>query len=347
MPRYTAAEVAQKIGGTVTGDPEVALSGFAAADGARPGDLTFAENETYFQRAAASAASAILVAEDHPPAGKTLIRVPNARVGFAQVLPLFFPDPVFPPGVHLSAVVAATAEIDPAAHVGPLCCVGDRVRIGPRAVLHSGVHVGDDCQIGEGAHLMPRVTLYPRTICGKRVRIHAGAVIGADGFGYVFDQGAHRKIPQVGHVVLHDDVEIGANTTIDRAALGSTVVGKGVKIDNLVQVAHNVVIGEHSILVAQVGIAGSTKIGNYVTIAGQAAVAGHLRIGDRAIIMAQAGVMNHVPEGEKWLGAPAQPHVVMKRQWLAIARVPDLLRRVQELERRLGMGAAPAKPDEA
>ena len=157
--------------------------------------------------------------------------------------------------------------------------------------------------------------------------------MGADGFGYVFDAGAHRKVPQVGQVVLHDDVELGANVTIDRAALGATVIGKGTKIDNLVQIAHNVSIGEHCIVVAQVGIAGSTKIGNYVTIAGQVGIAGHLRIGDKVTIAAQSGVMNHVPEGQKWLGSPAQPDRVMKRQFIAVERLPDLFRRVQDLER--------------
>jgi UDP-3-O-[3-hydroxymyristoyl] glucosamine N-acyltransferase len=191
--------------------------------------------------------------------------------------------------------------------------------------------------------LHPNVTLYPRSTLGKRVRIHAGSVIGADGFGYVFDKGEHRKVPQVGQVIIHDDVEVGANVTIDRAALGATVIGRGTKIDNLVQIAHNVTIGEHCILVAQVGIAGSTKIGNYVTIAGQVGVAGHLRIADRVTIAAQSGVMHAIPEGQKWMGSPAGPDRVMKRQYLAMERLPELLRRVQELERRLGEAAPPEK----
>ena len=344
MATFTAAQVAERLGGQVVGHPEVELQGFAAADSAKPGDLTFAENETYFHRADHSAASAILVTGEHTSSsGKTLIRVANARTAFAQVLPLFFPEPVFPPGRHPSAVVADSAIVDPSAHIGPGCVVGERVRIGPGAVLQAQDFVGDDSVVGENVRLFPQVTLYPRSLLGRRVRVHSGTVIGADGFGYVFDQGQHRKVPQVGQVILHDDVEIGANVTIDRAALGATVIGKGTKIDNLVQIAHNVTIGEHCIVVAQVGIAGSTKIGNYTTIAGQVGIAGHLRIGDQVTIAAQSGVMNHIPEGQKWMGTPAQPDRVMKRQWLASERLPELLRRVGELERQLAeRGGTPA-----
>lgn len=340
MPTFTAAAIAEKVAGRVIGDPQTLIQGFAPADGARPGDLTFAENESYFGRADQSAATAVLVAGDFTSAsGKVLIRVDNARVAFALVLPLFFPEPQYAPGVHPSAVVAESAKVDPSAHIGPHCVVGERARIGPDVVLIGRVSVGDDSVLGDGCRLFPNVTLYPRTSLGRRVRIHSGSVIGADGFGYVFDRGEHRKVPQVGQVVIHDDVEIGANVTIDRAALGATVIGRGTKIDNLVQIAHNVTIGEHCILVAQVGIAGSTKIGNYVTIAGQVGLAGHLRIGDRATIAAQSGVMHNVPEGQKWMGSPAAPDRLIKRQYLAMERLPELLRRVNELERRAGGGS--------
>lgn len=348
MPQFSCSQLATRLGGTVAGDSGLILSGFAPADSAKPGDLTFAENDTYFTRADQSAAAAILVSGDYTSTtGKTLIRVSNARTAFAQILPLFFPEPEFAPGIHPSAVVAASAVIDATAHIGPQCVVGERVRIGPGAVLQSLVSVGDDCVIGEASRLFPNVTVYPRSVLGRRVRIHSGSVIGADGFGYVFDQGQHRKVPQVGQVILHDDVEIGACVTIDRAALGATVLGRGTKVDNLVQIAHNVTIGEHCIVVSQVGIAGSTKIGNYVTIAGQAGLAGHLRIGDRVTIGAKAGVMNHIPEGQSWLGAPARPDRDMKRQLIAIERLPDLVRRVQELERKLAEPATAAAPTPA
>ena len=336
MPSFTAAQLAERLGARVAGDAALTVTGFAPADSARSGDLTFAENESYFSRADQSAASAILVAGPfESTTGKTLLQVTNARVAYAQVLPLFFPEPTLAPGVHPTAVVAASAELDPSVHIGPHCVVGERARIAAGCVLTAHDYVGDDCVLGEGCHLFPHVTLYTRSHLGRRVRIHAGTVVGADGFGYVFDAGAHRKVPQVGHVILHDDVELGANVTIDRAALGATVIGRGTKVDNLVQIAHNVSIGEHCIVVAQVGIAGSTKIGNYVTIAGQVGIAGHLRIADKVTIAAQSGVMNHIPEGQKWMGSPAQPDRVTKRQLLAVERLPELLRRVQELERRV------------
>ena len=340
MP-FTAAHIAAQLGGEIVGDGTIPLTGFAPANTAKAGDLTFAENETYFAAAEQSAAAAILVPASFTSAKKVLIRVANTRVAFAKALPLFFPEPAFAPGIHPSAVVAASAQIDPTAHIGPLCVVSEGVKIGARVVLQGSDHVAADCQIAEDTRLFPNVTLYARTQLGRRVAIHAGAVIGADGFGYVLDSGFHRKVPQIGHVILHDDVEIGAGTTIDRGALGATVIGAGTKIDNQVQIGHNVVIGEHCIIVSQVGIAGSTRIGNYVTIAGQAGLAGHLKIGDRAIISAQSGVMTDIPAGEKWLGAPAQPDRKVKRQMIAIQRLPDLMHRVNELERRPEKPAPP------
>jgi UDP-3-O-[3-hydroxymyristoyl] glucosamine N-acyltransferase len=340
--RWPAAEIAGQIDGEVLGDASIPLTGFAPADKARAGDLTFAENQTYFNRAEQSAAAAIMVDGQFTSTKKTLIRVPNARIAFAKVLPLFFPDPPFAPGTHPTAVVAASAQIDPTAHIGPHCVIDEQARIGPRSVLHGGNHVGADCVLGGDTELFPNVVLYPRTQVGQRVRIHAGAVIGSDGFGYVLDQGMHRKVPQIGYVVIHDDVEIGANVTIDRGALGATSIGRGSKIDNLVQIAHNVAIGEHCLVVAQAGVAGSTKLGNFVTLAGQVGLAGHLKIGNKVTIAAQSGVMHDIPDGEKWFGYPAQPDRQMKRQILAVQQLPELLRRVAELEKKLAAATAPA-----
>jgi UDP-3-O-[3-hydroxymyristoyl] glucosamine N-acyltransferase len=342
MP-FTAAEIAERLQGEVRGDGSVILTGFAPADRAQPGDLTFAENEAFFQRADASAASAILVAGDFTSAKKALIRVSNARVAFARVLPLFFPEPLFAPGVHATAIVAASARVDPTAHVGPYCVVGEQTRIGSKAVLQGGNHVGDHVQLGDESIIFPNVTIYSRSQIGQRVRIHAGSVIGSDGYGYVFDQGIHLKVPQVGYVLIGDDVEIGANVTVDRGALGPTIIGKGTKIDNLVQVGHNVVIGEHCLLVSQVGIAGSTKVGNYVILGGQVGLAGHLKIGNQVTISAQAGVMHDIKDGAKVLGSPAIPDRQFKRQFIAIQQLPALIRRLRELEKKLGM---PADTDE-
>lgn len=340
MP-FTAAEIAKHLGGEVIGDAALTLKGFAPADRAQAGDLTFAENENYFARAEQSAASAVIIDGAFASGRKTLIRVPDARIAFAKVLPLFFPEPVFPPGIHPSAIVPASAQIDPTAHIGPYCVLGEKVRIGARSVLQGGNYVGAGCQVGEEVSLFPNVVLYAGTELGNRVRVHAGTVIGSDGFGYVQDSGIHRKVPQIGSVLIRDDVEIGANVTIDRGALGPTIIGRGTKIDNLVMVAHNVTIGEHCLLVSQAGIAGSTRLGNYVILAGQVGVAGHLKIGNRVSVAAQSGVMHNIPDGEKWLWTPAQPDRQAKRQMIALQQLPDLLRRFNELEKKLGAATEP------
>jgi UDP-3-O-[3-hydroxymyristoyl] glucosamine N-acyltransferase len=332
---FTAAELARHMQGEVLGDGSVVLTGFAPADRAQPGDLTFAENADYVALAEKSAASAIIVDQSVSSSSKVLIRVANPRVAFAKTLALFFPEPVFASGIHPTAVIAASAQVDSTAHIGPHCVVGENVFLGARSVLQGGNHVGAKSRIGEDTNLFPNVTIYPGTEIGSRVRIHSGTVIGADGFGYVPDGGVHRKVPQTGNVVIGDDVEIGANVTVDRGALGPTILGKGTKIDNLVQIAHNVVIGEHCLVVSQAGIAGSTRLGNYVVLGGQVGLAGHLKIGDRVLVAAQSGVMRDIPDGEKWFGYPAQPDRQTKRQILVLQQLPELLRRVSKLEKKL------------
>jgi UDP-3-O-[3-hydroxymyristoyl] glucosamine N-acyltransferase len=331
----TTGELSKQLGGEIIGDASLNISGFAPASAAKPGDLTFAENELYFKTADDSAASAVLVDKDFGPSKKTLIKVPNARIAFAKVLPLFFPEPQFLPGVHETAVVSKSAQIHSSAHIGPHCVIGENVKIAAGVVLQGGNHIGANCVLGERSHLFPNVVLYSATQLGQRVRIHASSVIGSDGFGYVLDGAIHRKVPQIGNVILHDDVEIGANVTIDRGALGPTVIGKGTKIDNLVQIGHNVQIGENCLIVAQVGIAGSTRLGHYTTLAGQVGLAGHLKIGSKVIVAAQSGVMNNIGDGEKWFGYPAQPDRQMKRQLIAVQQLPELIRRVAELEKQL------------
>jgi UDP-3-O-[3-hydroxymyristoyl] glucosamine N-acyltransferase len=265
-----------------------------------------------------------------------LIRVPNARVAFAKVLPLFFPEPTFPPGIHATAIVDGSARVDATAHIGPYCVVGAGVRIGPRSALQGSNHIGAGCRLGEEVNLFPNVTLYPGTEIGNRVRIHSGAVLGSDGFGYVPDGGTHRKVPQIGNVIIRDEVEIGANVTIDRGALGPTIIGCGTKIDNLVQIGHNVTVGENCLIIAQAGVAGSSKLGNYVILAGQVGIAGHLKIGNNVSVGAQSGVMHNIPDGEKWIWTPAQSDRQAKRQMIALQQLPELLRRVAEIEKKLG-----------
>ncbi len=333
---FTTAEIAELLAGDVLGDAQATLTGFATADQAKPGDLAFAETEDYFTAAENSAATAILTEKKFSSARKVVIQVANGRIAFAKALALFFPEPALPAGIHPSAVIAGSAHIDPTAHIGPHCTVGERVQIGARCALLAGDFIGDDATLGDDTKLFANVTIYPRSQIGQRVRIHAGAVVGADGFGYVYDAGSHRKVTQVGVAVIGDDVEIGAGSTIDRGALGTTTVGKGTKIDNLVQVGHNVQIGEHCLLCSQVGIAGSAKLGNHVVLAGQVGIAGHLKIGNKVTIGSKSGVMHNIPDGETWLGAPAQPDKKAKRVMIAMQRLPDLFKKIAEWERKLG-----------
>jgi UDP-3-O-[3-hydroxymyristoyl] glucosamine N-acyltransferase len=331
----TVDQIAAQLQGQVIGDGTVEIVGLAPADRARPGDLTFAEKEAYFAAAEQSEAAAILVSGDFTSTKKVLLRVPNARVAVAKLLPLFFPPDQPAAGIHPSASVAASAQIDATAHIGPNCVVGARVRLGARSVLLGGNHIGRDCQLGDDVCLFPNVVVYPGCQLGHRVSIHASTVIGSDGYGYVFDEGRHRKMLQVGNVIIHDDVEIGANSAIDRGALGPTVIGQGTKIDNLVHIAHNVTIGRHCLVMGQVGFAGSTRLGDYCVIASQSGIAGHLKLGNQATVGAKSGVMRDVPDKGTVLGIPAAPDKQTKRQWIAAQQMPDLIRRLRALEKEV------------
>ena len=336
----TAAEIATIVQGEVIGDATVLLTGLAAADSARAGDLTFAEKEPQFLAADAGEAAAILAPAPFTSTRKTVIRVANPRIAFAKVLPLFHPAQEFMPGTDSTAKIAATAKVDPTAHIGPHCVIGDRVTIGAHSVLMGGNHIGSDSRIGADARIFPNVVLCERSQLGDRVTIHAGTTIGSDGYGYVFDAGIHRKVLQVGNVIIHDDVEIGANAAIDRAALGSTVIGAGTKIDNLVHIAHNVVIGRHCLIMGQVGFAGSTHLGDYSVVASQSGIGGHLKIGPQATIGAKSGVMRDIPPKGTVLGIPAQPDKQMKRQWISMQQLPDTLHRIRDLEKLVAQLAA-------
>jgi len=332
---YTAAQIAQKLKGEVIGDGSVEITGLAPADSARAGELTFAENAAYFAAAEQSQAAAILVSGPFVSSNKVLIRVANPRVALARILPVFFPPEEHPHGIHPTAVIAASAHVDPAAHVGPGCIVGPRAKLGARSVLMGNNDVGADCDVGEDSCLFPNVVLYRKTKVGRRVVIHAGTVIGSDGFGYVLDEARHRKVLHLGVVIIGDDVEIGANAAIDRGALGATVIGEGTKVDNLVHVAHNVVIGRHCLIMGQVGFAGSTRLGDYVVIASQSGIADHLKLGNQVLIGAKSGVMRDIPDGGRVLGIPALPDRQAKRQIIAVQQLPDLIHRMRELEKHV------------
>jgi len=332
---FTASQIAEQLGGEIVGDGSVKITGVAPADSAKAGDLTFAEKENYFAAAEQSQASAILVPAGFGSAAKVLIRVKNPRVAIAKALPLFFPSEFHQPGIHETAVIHPTAQIDASTHVGPHCVVGAGARLGQRAVLMGGNHIGRDSKIDDDVCLHPNVVLYAKTQIGNRVIIHAGTVIGSDGYGYVFDQGHHCKMLQVGHVIIHDDVEIGANAAIDRGALGATIIGQGTKIDNLVHVAHNVVMGRHCLIMGQVGFAGSTHLGDYVVVASQSGIAGHLKLGNQSTVGAKSGVMRDIPDGGTVLGYPAAPDKQAKRQWVAMAQLPDMIHQLRDLEKQV------------
>ncbi len=338
---FTAAQIADQLHGEVIGDGSVRLTGFAPADHAKTGDLTFAEKPAYFAAVEQSAATAVLVSDAFESSKKVLIRVPNARVAMARVLPLFYPAEGRAPGIHSSAVIDPSAHIDQTAQIGPHCVVGPGVKIGARSVLLGGNHIGRDCQIGDDVCLYPNVVIYARSQIGHRVTIHASSVIGSDGYGYVLDEGRHRKMLHVGNVIIHDDVEIGANAAIDRATLGSTVIGRGTKIDNLVHVAHNVIIGRNCIIMGQVGFAGSTTLGDYCVIAAQAGISGHLKLGNQAMVGAKSGVMRDVPDGGRVLWIPAGPEKEVKRQIVAVTQLPELIRRVRALEKQVAELSGP------
>jgi len=340
MISFTVSQIAERVRGEVLGDGSTRLTGFAPAETAQDGDLTFADNPEHFIAAEQSAAAAILVPSGFSSTQKVLIRVPNPRVAMARLLPVFFPPDQHAPGIHPSTSIDPSAQVDATAHIGPNCVIDARVQIGPRSVLLGGNYIGHDCRLGEDVCLFPHVVLYARTVIGHRVVIHAGTVIGSDGYGYVFDEGRHRKVLQVGHVIIHDDVEIGANAAIDRAALGATVIGAGTKIDNLVHVAHNVVMGRHCLVMGQVGFAGSTHLGDYVIVASQSGIAGHLKLGHQAMVGAKSGVMRDIPDGGKVLGIPAMPDKQMKRQIIASQQLPEMIRRLRDLEQQVGQLAA-------
>ncbi|MCE9613708.1 MAG: UDP-3-O-(3-hydroxymyristoyl)glucosamine N-acyltransferase [Lentisphaerae bacterium] len=330
-------DVAAAVGGTVEGDGAIRVSGLAALADARPGDLSFLANPKYAALAAETQASAVMVAKDWTgPCPGALIRVANPDRAFIHAAVFMTPPPpVPPPGVHPTAVVADGVRLGEQVSIGPFCVLEAGVVVGARTAIGAHGYVGHDTTIGADCRFYPLVSIRERTRIGDRVIIHNGAVVGSDGFGYAPDGGRWIKIPQLGTVEIGDDVELGANVTVDRARFGKTVIGRGVKIDNLVQIAHNVQVGEHSAMASQVGISGSAIIGAHVQLGGQAGIAGHLKIGDGAIVGAQAGISKTVPPGAFVFGTPAMPMDKFSDIRAHTNRLPELKKRVMEMERRL------------
>ncbi len=341
MPAFTLAQLAARVGGDVVGKGELRVTGIRPLEEAGPEHLSFYHNRRYLEAARASKAGALLVAEAALFPGRTLLVRRDPYVALAELLELFYPAPAPAPGVHPSAVVAPSARIGEGASVGPHATVGEGAVVGERAVLGPGCVVGEHAEVGDDTVLRANVVIEAGCRVGARCLLHAGVVVGSDGYGFATVGGVHRKVPQVGIVVIEDDVEIGANCTIDRATLGETRIGRGCKLDNLVHVGHNVQVGEHSLLVAQVGISGSTKLGHHVVMAGQSGAVGHIRIGDGTVVTAKTGVTEDTPPGAMVSGFPSRPH----KQWLrALANLyslEELRRTVKRLEAALSTGGGP------
>jgi UDP-3-O-[3-hydroxymyristoyl] glucosamine N-acyltransferase len=330
-------ELAVRLGGDLRGGASREVRGVAALRDAGPNDLTFAVGDRALERAAGSRAGCILVEPGRNLPGHTTLAVANPKLALARAADLLMPRPAAPGGIHPSAVVAADAAVDAMASVGPHTVVERGAKIGPRTRLGAGVTVGEGAEIGADCVLYPRVTIYPGARIGDRVILHAGVVIGSDGFGYVFADGRHHKFPQAGKVIIENDVEIGSNSTVDRGSLGTTVIGEGTKIDNLVQIAHNVRLGRHCIIAAQTGISGSVEVGNYVVMGGQVGIADHIRIEDHVSIGGQAGLFpgKIVRQGTAVWGTPARPLAEYKKMYAHWAHLPALAAKVKELSRRI------------
>ncbi len=329
------AEIAEWIGATIEGDESIEITGLAKIEEAQSGQLAFIANPKYAKYIETTGASAVLVDFDFPRSEKTLLRTDNPYFAFLKLAKKFYRQAPQISGVHESAVIGEGTTLGKNAAIAPFVFIGKNCRIGDDVTLFPGVFIGDDCHVGDNCLIYSNVSIREQCKIGDNCILHPGAVIGADGFGYAVEGGRYHKLPQMGIVVIEDDVEIGANTTIDRATLGETRICKGAKVDNLVQVAHNVEIGGHTAVAAQTGVAGSTKVGRYVMVGGQAGITGHIKIGDKAKIGARAGVTKSVPGNIFVTGFPARPFRQEMREHASLARLPELLQQFKQLQKRV------------
>jgi len=340
----TAGELAKKLGAVVVGNPDVAIEGIAKIEEATSSDVSFVANSAYRKYLDSTAAGAVIVDEPLEGGSATYLVTPEPYVTFLKTLKIFHPESPHPEaGIHPSAVIGKDVKISNNATVGPLCVLEDGVVIGDGTILRSQVFVGRGTVIGDNCLFHSRVTIRENCVVGDRVILQDGCVIGSDGFGFAQQEGAaYAKIPQVGNVILEDDVEIGANTAIDRATMGRTVIRKGVKLDNLVQVGHNVEIGANTVMAGQAGVAGSTKIGAQSMFGGQVGIAGHLRLSDRIMVAAQSGIVKDPGMGKIVGGSPARDIHEWQRIEAYLSRLKDLFKRVKTLEEKAGEGEAEA-----
>ncbi|PIQ86017.1 MAG: UDP-3-O-(3-hydroxymyristoyl)glucosamine N-acyltransferase [Candidatus Omnitrophica bacterium CG11_big_fil_rev_8_21_14_0_20_43_6] len=334
--KKTLNEIAKLIDGQVVGNGEILITGASGIREATEGDITFLSNSKYGPLMNKTRASAIVTSADAQETTKPIILTQNPSLAFIKIISLFTPDDAgHPSGIDCTVMMGKNVSLGKNVTIGAYSVIGDNVTIGDNAIIYAGCYIGRHTKIGDQALIYPHVSIRERIIIGNRVIIHSGTVIGSDGFGYITVKGTHHKIPQVGIVEVQDDVEIGANVTIDRARFDKTVIGRGTKIDNLVQIAHNVIIGENSLIVAQAGIAGSAIIGNNVTLGGQAGIVGHITIGDNAIVTGQTGVAKSVPAGTMVSGYPARSFMTTQRVNASLQNLPKLFDMVKQLRKRI------------
>jgi UDP-3-O-[3-hydroxymyristoyl] glucosamine N-acyltransferase len=331
----TLQELADAVGAKAEGDSQVRIKGVASLKGAGPGDITFIASMKHAKELTDTRASAVIAEPGVDVGGRPCLRTKNPYLAFAKLLTFFAPKTEVPKGVMDGADVSPEASIGLDAAIYSNVFVEAGAKIGDRTVLYPGVYVGKGSSVGADCIIYPNVVIRENVRIGDRVILHGGVVIGADGFGYATDAGKRFKIPQIGGVVIEDDVELGANSTVDRGTLGDTVIGRGTKIDNLVQIGHNVLVGEDTIMVSQVGVSGSTEVGRRVVIGGQTGLVGHIKIGDGAQIGAKSGVMNDVEAGQVYSGSPAAPHMEWLKMQAALRKLPEFRKKILDLEKKL------------
>ncbi|MCR4320857.1 MAG: UDP-3-O-(3-hydroxymyristoyl)glucosamine N-acyltransferase [Candidatus Brocadiaceae bacterium] len=332
----TLQELAEYVGGTVVGDPAIKITGVMGIDDAQEGYITFISNEKYTKKIHQTNASAIIVSPKLKDIKRDLLVCKNPYLAFAKLVELLmYKKPTYTKGIDDSARIDKTAIIGKDVSIHAYTTIGKSTRIGNRVVIYPCVHIGDHCTIGDDSVIYPNAVIYNDTVIGNRVTIHSNTVIGSSGFGYAPDGQSYYKIPQTGIAVIEDDVDIGANTTINRAVIGETIIRKGTKIDSQVVISHNVEIGENSLIVSQVGIAGSTKIGKHVTLAGGVGVVGHIKIGDNVTVGGHSGVAKDIPDNETYLGTPALPIKRMRRCYVIIEKLPEMREHIKTLEKRI------------
>ncbi len=335
---FTAEQIATVLNGTIEGDTSVVVHDFSKIEEGKPGTLTFLANPKYTHYIYTTNASIVLVNNDfqaEQPIKATLIRCENAYAALAILLDMVEKMKPQKKGIEPMSCISPSAIIGEDAYIGALSYISDNVKIGKNSKIYPQSYVGDNVTVGENTIIYPGVTIYPGCIIGSNCIIHSGAVIGSDGFGFAPENGVYKKIPQTGIVILEDDVEIGANTTIDRAVMDATIIRKGVKLDNLIQVAHNVEIGDNTVMAAQVGISGSTKIGKNCMFGGQVGLGGHITIGDNANIGAQSGIISNIKPDSKILGSPAIPVKDFFRSSVVFPKLPEMYRKLAQLEREI------------